>query len=444
MPGEFDRPSPASGSMVGAAVPPTKEFAGTGGGSTDVQPVPPDERVQLLDILRGFAILGMWTVNMTVDLWWGHQYREVTLPPTDFVAIVLVDLAANGKFVTIFSCLFGIGFFLQMERARRRLASPCMLYLRRSTGLLLIAVLAMALTIPSWILIDYALYGWALLLLFARSPRVILAAALACIGAAALGPAVHAYRLTVASAERVAGLEPATVLPEEAQRVAFETVLRDGTFLEVSTAMLQDAWLSFSDASYYVGNLDLLGLLLIGLYLGRRGAIRNPDLRLALARKSLPWLLGVGLTGCLVWVAMEDFGLGDPTNPLHAAIREIAAWPIGMPALGLGYAAAITLLADSDRWRPRLKPFAAVGRMALTNYLFTGLVAAFVSFRWGLGRYAEIRPIAGLAIVAAVYPLQIVASHWWLRRFEQGPLEWLWRLLTYGRFAARRTRTADV
>lgn len=155
--------------------------------------------------------------------------------------------------------------------------------------------------------------------------------------------------------------------------------------------------------------------------------------RRSLARKTLPWLISMGFSGCLVWIVMADFDVGDNTSVFHLIIRKLAAWPIGMPLLGLGYAAAIALLFERDSWQKWLVPFTAVGRMALTNYLFTGLVAAFISFSWGLGLYGKVSAWMGLLLVLMIFPIQMLASQWWMARYNFGPVEWLWRSFTYGK-----------
>lgn len=135
---------------------------------------------------------------------------------------------------------------------------------------------------------------------------------------------------------------------------------------------------------------------------------------------------------------MENFGSGDESSIHHAFVSNLMAWPIGMPTLGLGYVAAITLIIGNEKWRRRLSAFAPIGRMALTNYLFTGFVLAFISFQWGLGLYGTVFPAAGLFIALALLPAQMLASRWWLRKFNFGPFEWLWRSWTYGQLPPMR------
>ncbi len=398
-----------------------------------MKPISSNERVQLLDVLRGVAIFGMFTVNMTADIWWGDTFRETDLALPDFVALVWVDLFTNGKFITIFSFLYGIGFFVQMKRINDRVINPTAFYIRRSAGLLIIGVSAMACTIPSWILIDYAIFGLGLLLFRNRSPRTILIAAIALIMLAKVfGSIIPDYREHL---ENTVVEQNTSAIPSTTQsQISEDTMPGDGDFQQVSSYMLLHAWEAFSSWRYYAEELYLLGIMLMGLYVARLGAVWDSDIQRSLARKTMPWLIGIGFFGCLVWVVMADFGVGDKTSVVHLIIRKLAAWPIGMPVLGLGYAAAIALLIEGPWWRKWLAPFAAVGRTALTNYLFTGLVAAFISFSWGLGLYGKISAWQGLLLVLIIFPVQVFVSRWWIARYHFGPVEWLWRSFTYGKF----------
>jgi len=185
--------------------------------------------------------------------------------------------------------------------------------------------------------------------------------------------------------------------------------------------------------------------MLLGLYVGQLGAFANEQIRLSLARRMAPWLITIGFLGCLLWIAMDTFGLGEETLEHHDFIADVFAWPIGMPVLGLGYAACIVLLYSRDSWRRWLSIFAPIGRMALSNYLFTSFVGAFVGFQWGLGLYGKLSPAAGLFIVVALLPVQAWLSRWWLTRFVFGPVEWLWRFWTYGQAPPmRRHRFIEI
>jgi uncharacterized protein len=406
-----------------------------------MDPISANERVQLLDILRGFAILGMFAVNMVVD-YWDDVTRAIQLALPDFFTLVFVDLFASGKFVTIFSFLFGIGFFVQMERIHARGGNHIAFYVRRSVGLFLISILAWACTLPTGILMEYAVFGLPLLLFYKRSPRTILAMTVLCILLSmtfgSIVPSFHeSLELqTLADEQGVSVSE--VIQPVDPVFEAWQTMAREGDFLQISSAMLAELPVVWSTWRSYAYKLDLLGLMLLGLYVGRRGAVWNADIRRMIAKQALPWLIGVGFGGCLIWVGMEDFGMGDSSSFAPTMIQSLAGWPMGMNALGLGYVAAITLLIEKHSWRRLLTPFAAVGRMALTNFLFTALILAFTGWPWGLGLYGKIMPATGLTIVIGVFIFQVLASNWWMRRFCFGPVEWLWRSFTYGKVPAIR------
>jgi uncharacterized protein len=404
-----------------------------------MKPILSNERVGLLDILRGLAIFGMFTVNMTVDNVWAGNFRDLDLPAIDFVALVFVDLFTKGKFITIFSFLFGIGFLVQMERAEARGINKTSFYIRRSTGLFFIGVLGMACTINTWILVDYAVVGLGLLLFYKRPPRTILITGVALILVGNIfGWIIPEYlelsREAVPAAEQISSpSSQATSQPETPD----ENVFRDGDFKQISLHWLQMLWDAFTDWRYYASEVRLLGVMLLGLYVARRGAVWDPSARRSLAKKSLPWLIAAGFAGCLVWVVMADFAKIDESS-IYMVFGHIAAWPIGMTMLGLGYAAAITLLMDHKSWQRRLAPFAVVGRTALSNYLVTAFVGAFIGSSWGLGLYAQVPVSMSLLLVLIVFSVQILASHWWMARFRFGPAEWLWRSFTYGKLQPMR------
>jgi uncharacterized protein len=104
--------------------------------------------------------------------------------------------------------------------------------------------------------------------------------------------------------------------------------------------------------------------------------------------------------------------------------------------LSAGYAAAVALLVQSPRWTARLQPFALVGRLALTNYVLQSVVCT--AFFYGTGVYGQVGPALGLVVAIVIYALQVACSAWWLARFSSGPLEWLWRALTYWQWSARQ------
>ena len=117
-------------------------------------------------------------------------------------------------------------------------------------------------------------------------------------------------------------------------------------------------------------------------------------------------------------------------------------WTAGAPAMGFFYASGLTLLIQREAWKQRMAPLAAVGRLALSNYLLQTLVCTTIFYSYGLGLYGKVGPAVGLALTVVIFAVQIPLSVWCLRRFRFGPAEWLWRSLTYGTLQSMRAQRA--
>jgi uncharacterized protein len=201
-----------------------------------------------------------------------------------------------------------------------------------------------------------------------------------------------------------------------------------GTFAEISLERTRAvAW----TLSWPVSWLQILGLFLIGLYAGRREFFQNLQTHLLFLRKTLWWALALGVVGMLVRAGV--FKLPKLFGSYFSGLVEEVLDTIGCLALSFFYASAIILLAQRHGWKTRLAPLAAVGRMALSNYLFQTLVCTTLFYSYGFGLFGKVGPAAGLALTFAIYSAQVPLSLWWLRHFRFGPMEWVWRSLTYGK-----------
>lgn len=412
-------------------------------------PLPVIERVHLLDALRGFAIFGMWIVNMTVDVGWSYRIDLMPMTPLDFSAVTVVEGLMGGKFFTIFSFLFGVGVYVQIERLRARGAGHLAFLLRRSAALLLIAYLAIALTLRVWILVDYAVMGVALLPFVGRAPRTVLFAAVACFAIGLVsGTVVPIHQelsaLRAEAARRGASMATAARMLEQEdleRALEREPAIRASPFLPSARLSLARSVESHADWRYYVERLGVLGLMLFGFYVAQRGAVWDAGVRRAMARRVLPWFLGVGAACSLYAAAAIDFGLANrfsvPSRLLADSLRD----PVGATLMGLGFAAAFALFFDAGRFQRLLSPLAAVGRTALSCYLVTFLVSAFLNLGWGLGLFGSLMPAFGFTLVLVAFPFLAEAARAWLRYFRFGPAEWLWRSMTYGRWQPMRVHT---
>ena len=201
-----------------------------------------------------------------------------------------------------------------------------------------------------------------------------------------------------------------------------------GTLAEISLERARAvAW----SLCWPISWLQILGLFLIGLYAGRREFFPKLQTYLPFVRKALWWALALGVVGMLNRAGV--FKLPELPGSYFSGFGEEGLQTIGNLGLSFFYAGALILLAQRHAWKSRLAPLAAVGRMALSNYLLQSLVCTTLFYSYGFGLFGKVRPAAGLALSVAIYSVQLPLSQWWLRHFRFGPLEWVWRSLTYGK-----------
>jgi len=413
-----------------------------------IRPVPPAERIKVIDILRGFALFGVLLINMrNFDLpgqeWTGNG---------DLVALWLTIALGDSKFWTLFSFLFGLGFALQLGRAEARGVRFLRVYLRRLGVLLLFGVLH-HLIYGGDILFDYAVVGFLLPLFYGRSSKTILVVAALCFVIPIMQFAMDVRARQLARVDpQVAQLAAKEAARREAQRVIgreeFLQLATKGSFREYVAYRARVFARRYSTLDAYLwlpgGPGGMLGgpfpLFLLGLYIGRRRVFQNLPSYLPLIRKMLPWGVGLGLAGTLVSVAGQW-----PTQavPYSQSTRHFTGilWFLGTPPLSFSYAAGIILLVQKEVWMKRLAPLAAIGRMALTNYLLQSLIFTTLFFGYGLGFYGQVGPALNVALTLSIYTIQAALSVWWLRHFRFGPVEWLWRSLSYGTFRPMRVGT---
>lgn len=406
-----------------------------------LQPVAAEERIQLIDVLRGFALFGVLLVNM---VYLSGTDVAVTLPRTESLATGRIDgyvraaiyFFADDKANTIFSFLFGLGFAVQLARAEERGRRLGRIYARRLAVLLAVGCAHMFLLWYGDILHLYALVGFTLLFWRRRGDETLLGwgAVFGVLPVALLS--FLPYLVT-----RVEGAPTPAQMASDlagARRVmdARLAVFTHGTYFQVVREHLRynlDSYLGSITLPFFA--LYVMGRFMIGLYVGRRRLLHEPQRHLPLFRRLLGWGLVVGVAGNFLYALtsyLTDHNLLYDFSPWWALAQLPAA--VGIPALACFYVSAIVLLFQRDAWRRRLLWLAPAGRMALTNYLAQTLLHLFIFYGFaGLGLMGRVG--ASFCVLASIliFALQIFYSRWWLARFRFGPCEWLWRTLTYGR-----------
>lgn len=378
-----------------------------------------NERLELIDALRGFALAGVLLMNLGAftlidDL--DPQGRAALMTASfDRWAAKLLELLVNGKAITVFSLLFGIGFAMQIERARACGTGGIGLFTRRMLVLFGLGLLHAYLIWWGDILHIYALLGLLLLLFRHLSDRGLLLSGLL---VALLLPAVMQPWMDAAQVGSPDLYEMRSRSLEAFMSPSYGVALRHNV-----------DFLDWSRLGMWGVLPAVLGRFLLGYWAGRKRLLREPAMHKGTLQHVFLWSAAVGLVATaytsfdhLLHVAFAD--------PFSKAFLNVAI-NAGTLALGVAYITSFSLLFLLPAWRTRLRIFGPVGRMALTNYLLQSIVCVLVFYGFGLGVGPRFGYAGLLVAWATVFSGQILASHWWLGRYHFGPLEWVWRSLTY-------------
>ena len=391
-----------------------------------IGPVPGAERITVIDTLRGAALFGILVANMrgfNAPLQAYFQPHLLWKWMPDRLAQAFVDWMVQGKFITIFAALFGVGFAIQLERATAR-GGTMWFYARRLAALLTIGLAHALLLWWGDILTNYAVCGFFLLFFNRRSQRTVL------VWAHILYWFVLALFVWITIAQIVGWVDPFPVADPGKEIAAAVAAYSQGSVREVF-AIRAHEWIEAN--SFIIFLTRIVGIFLFGVYIWRQGYLRQPSAHLDWWRKAQRIGLPLGIIGNLVvvvlqWVYQPDFGRPGVINLVIFSIMSPA-----IPALSLGYVATIVLLCQDPVWQARLMPFSYVGRMALTNYLMQSLICTTIFYSYGLGLYGRVGPLLDFVFALAIYSLQVPFSRWWLSTHSYGPMESVWRVMTYGR-----------
>jgi uncharacterized protein len=361
------------------------------------RPVPPSERLDAIDALRGLALFGVMAINLVfefrISIFEQFLLGQATTSPFDRAAESFLRVAVDMKAFSLFSMLFGLGLAIQFERLardRRRIV----LLLRRLIVLLAFGLAHLVLIWNGDILTEYALAGFVALPFLFGSRSILASAALLCFAFYVLVPPIVPLPDAAWMQQDVAGA-----------RLAYG----DGGFSDVLAFRIREL----------VGILPLhfavfprtVGLILFGAFVWRTGIVQR-------ATSNADILLVIAIIGFIL-------GLGETLSSAGIA-RSVA--PI---VLALAYGAMIIGLMTTPAGR-FLSWAAPLGRMAFTNYLAQSVIFSWFFYGYGLGLFDKLGAALALCLGTAVYVAQAIFSARWLKHYRFGPVEWLWRTLMYG------------
>lgn len=394
-------------------------------------PVSGKERIVTLDIIRGFALLGILLVNMLLFMA-PLLYVNLAITPWwtktgDIMADYFITIFAEGKFYTIFSFLFGYGFYIFMMRAREKGRPVVKLYLRRILVLLLIGIMHITLLWWGDILHFYAVIGVFLLLFRNKNEKTLLiwSAILIIIPIVIVGGFIALA--AAVDGQDIVGYDLAQHLEKQAQ-ISLQ-VYSQGSFTEILQQRLSD--FSFVLGNMFVMSPQVMAMFLLGTYAARQRLIQDINVNGPLLRKVWLCSLIVGIPFIFLQFTGKYNLLG--MSFMVSQFNYLTGTVIGGAAFCFLYITTIIFILQKPGWFGILAPLGDVGRMALTNYLLQSVIATTVFYGYGLGLFGRVGPAWGIVLTILIFTLQVYFSRYWMKKYHFGPMEWLWRTLTYGK-----------
>jgi uncharacterized protein len=398
---------------------------------TRTTPVGQIDRIAALDVLRGFAVLGILVMNIQFFAMPGVAYVNPTaygdLTGWNWVVWFVSHVFFDQKFMTIFSLLFGAGIILFTTRAESRGHAAGRLHYRRMFWLLVFGLLHAYGLWSGDILVTYALCGMLVFLLRKLPAEWLISIGIVVIG---IGSAVW---LLIGWSVQFWPPEAVTKIAASEWRPSADTLTREiatyqgGWWTQMQyrapTAFVFETMFFVSWGLWRAGGLMLVGMgfYKLGILTGARPASFYARMFTLGLLAGLPVILfGVARNRAANWDFAYSFFIGTQFNYWGSLLMS-AGW-IGMVLLAVTTARLSALTAR----------LAAVGRMAFTNYLMQSIICTTIFYGHGLGFFGDVSRVGQTLVVLSVWVFQLIVSPIWLRHFQFGPFEWLWRSLTYG------------
>jgi uncharacterized membrane protein YeiB len=468
----------------------TTPGVGAGADGPNLAPIAASRRIDAMDILRGLALIGILVMNVE---WFGRSINDIGVFDTDLTGLDhavawLVRCLVEGKFYKLFALLFGMGFAVMLIRAREVDKPFGAWFTRRMLVLFAIGMLHMIFLWGGDILHDYSFaglvfLGWIYLLQTKRLKRFDHPKAFLKMGIgwmmfpfviSTVAAVVFGVRFDTTALERQwqeeqrveamieAGLEApiaeAAVAAEDTEtdpdrELSDEEQIEKDVAESVDSRRERDAKIDAEVEVYTTGTyweatkyrfgdaisrllftpgftlLILMPVFLIGYWFVASGVLRNYRENKHIFRP-MAWLgMSFGLFFTVGGLSVMQHPVNSTSTIVSAAGNTLFFF--GQYVLSAGYLGSIMMLLCSSTWLRRLGRFAPMGRMALTNYIMHTVILASIFHGYAGGYYGEIGRGPQLLIVAAILIMQLYLSTWWLGRYRFGPLEWVWRSLTY-------------
>ncbi len=373
-----------------------------------VSPIAKKNRIIELDIIRGFALFGVLLVNLTmID---ATLYSDVASSLTESfsLSLWLIDTLAVGKFYSLFSMLFGAGFYYFVFKDTLTLDETTLLqntslFKRRLTILLFMGLIHMTLVWYGDILHVYAFTGFFLIRKRDKTPKVLIQTGLIWWLASAL---IFAYISGFPSSES-----------DALAKTAFNAYQSSSYFEMLSYRLTHEVPLVLTNL--LLVPIRIYGLFLLGYGFAKSGFFSQIK-KYQIVVKRLAILMGV------IFI-----GVSTTENVLSSGFSQSLSKELGTLS-GATFYACILILFCQNRWtRAIVKPLASLGQMAVTNYLTQTICFTFFYYGYGLANFQKLEPAMYWYLAIGFILIQIILSNLWLKSHRFGPVEWAWRRLTY-------------
>jgi uncharacterized protein len=410
-------------------------------------PVHNNERIIIMDALRGIAILGIFIANLGAGFSFYSETANNTGPffhSLDKAFLFWEHVFIEGKFYSIFSFLFGWGFAIQIARSEVKGISPAWFMKRRLTFMFLLGLAHLLLLWSGDIVAFYGLVGFVLLWIRNWKDKKLFITAIVCL----LLPAVL-YFLKMKFPVLMA---PAGILFKAGEAIdksisgvsgfeEFVSRLKTGNYWFQLKTLLPGVFYRYGDLLFQDRFFKVLGMFIIGYLLGRNGRYKT-----ILINKSL-----------LLKVAVIGLAIGLPANYILATYMgkngyyqmngdgmiQTLAYTAGVSTLALAYIALFFLMALTKPGMQVIKILQPAGKMAFSNYIMHSLIGSIIFYGMGFGMLRQIGPFYYTILAWIVFVCQIALSTLWLRYFNYGPLEWLWRSATYKKWQPMKKHVSE-
>lgn len=383
-----------------------------------MNPINEKERIASIDILRGFAILGIFFVNMpsffspflylNPEIYWKSN--------SDQFLNKLVDIFAQASFYPLFAFLFGYGAILLAERLTIKELSFKLYFTRRLLVLLIFGAVHAFFVWHGDILITYAISGLVFMLFYKCKGRTLLLTGIIsyCVFFGLLSSAMLLVDQT--------GMTNYMFDPEAVKQSVQN--YSSGSYGELFSQRFEDWYLVNGPAAMWLLIINIVPFMMVGAAFAKKKWLVEVQKN----RKLLISLICFSLIGGLILKSLPYL----PALERIPSTSQFLQDQFGGPLLSLFYITGLIVLLENKRLFSIMKPLSYVGRLSISNYLFQSILCTTLFYSYGFGLYGSVPFSFGFGLVIVIFVIQVIVSKWWIAKYKFGPVEFLWRWGTYG------------